>query len=305
MAVWTLFPFLSLAVSLVSGSPATTYPVKARQSINTLTTSQINAFKPYAWYANTGYCSANETINWSCGVNCQANPTFKPFASGGNGDSVQFWFVGYDPILKTVIVSHEGTDPEEIDSLLTDADFFLEPINSSLFTGVSSSVEVDSGFADDQAATATTILAAVQTVLAARSATSITTTGHSLGAALSLLDALYLSIQIPHATVNFIGFGLPRVGNQAFANLIDSTLPSRVSHVNNKEDPIPILPGEFLGFVHPSGEKHIMDDNTWVACPGQDNPSTKCSTGDVPNIFEGDLSNHDGPYVGVKMGSGC
>lgn len=31
------------------------------------------------------------------------------------------------------------------------------------------------------------------------------------GAALSLLDALYLSIQIPTATVNFIGFGLPRV----------------------------------------------------------------------------------------------
>ena len=35
---------------------------------------------------------------------------------------------------------------------------------------------------------------------------------------------------------------------------------------------------------------------------GQDNPSTGCIVGDVPNIFEGDLSDHDGPYNGVTMG---
>lgn len=35
---------------------------------------------------------------------------------------------------------------------------------------------------------------------------------------------------------------------------------------------------------------------------GQDNTSTLCSTGDVPNIFEGDTSDHDGPYDGVTMG---
>ena len=65
---------------------------------------------------------------------------------------------------------------------------------------------------------------------------------------------------------------------------------------------MPIVPGEDLGFVHPSGEVHIQDSGAWVACPGQDNDSDECSTGDVPTIFEGDVGDHDGPYDGVTMG---
>lgn len=35
---------------------------------------------------------------------------------------------------------------------------------------------------------------------------------------------------------------------------------------------------------------------------GQDNTNTLCIVGDVPNIFDGDLDNHDGPYNGIEMG---
>ena len=35
---------------------------------------------------------------------------------------------------------------------------------------------------------------------------------------------------------------------------------------------------------------------------GQDNTSTLCIVGDVPNIFESDEADHDGPYDGVEMG---
>jgi hypothetical protein len=48
-------------------------------------------------------------------ANCAgANPAFHPVASGGDGDSVQFWFVGVDTKLGTIIVSHQGTDPSEM-----------------------------------------------------------------------------------------------------------------------------------------------------------------------------------------------
>lgn len=81
-----------------------------------------------------------------------------------------------------------------------------------------------------------------------------------------------------------------------------------------------------MGYHHPSGEVHIMANGQWVSCPGkhsipvlregerltgqtitvgQDNTSTECIVGDVPNIFDGDLSNHDGPYNGITMGSNC
>ena len=75
-----------------------------------------------------------------------------------------------------------------------------------------------------------------------------------------------------------------------------------MTHINNMEDPVPIVPGEDLGFVHPSGEVHIQDSGAWVACPGQDNESDLCTTGDVPTIFDGNTDDHGGPYNGVFMG---
>ena len=58
-----------------------------------------------------------------------------------------------------------------------------------------------------------------------------------------------------------------QVGNQDFANYVDGQ-DMLVTHINNKEDPVPILPGMFLGFHHPSGEVHITDSEVWESCPG-------------------------------------
>lgn len=160
------------------------------------------------------------------------------------------------------------------------------------------------------------MLSAVQSALSQSGFSTVTTVGHSLGAALALLDGVYLPLNLP-SSIGFqtITYGLPRVGNQDFAAYVDANLA--ITHINNKyvfdvlinprglgadqghcsrEDPIPTVPGMFLGYHHPQGENHIMDDNTWVACPGDDNPSTMCSTGDVPTVAQGSLSDHDGMF---------
>ena len=117
--------------------------------------------------------------------------------------------------------------------------------------------------------TGPTILSAVQKTLSAHSASSVTVVGHSLGAALALLDGVYFRIHLSTSVhVRVVGYGMPRVGNQAFANWVDSNLSGQVTHVNNEEDPIPIVPGRFLDFVHVSGEVHITDSGTWENCPG-------------------------------------
>ena len=117
--------------------------------------------------------------------------------------------------------------------------------------------------------TASNILAIVQNTLSMKNTSSVTVVGHSLGGALALLDGVFLSLQLPKSvTVKVISYGMPRVGNQAFANLVDSQLSGLVTHVNNKEDPVPTVPGMFLGFHHPSGEVHIQDSGAWDACPG-------------------------------------
>jgi len=291
--------FLACVLTAVRSTPTH----ERRQSIAAISTTQIDSYTPYTNYASTGYCAASTTINWSCGANCEANPNFIPTASGGNGDGTQYWFVGYDPTLNEVIVSHQGTDVTEILSDLTDADFFLESLSTTLFPGLSSSIEAHNGFQSEQAQTAQPVLAAVTSTMSQYGTTKVTVVGHSLGAAIALLDSVYLPLHLPSgSTVSFIGYGLPRVGNQAFASYVDDHPAVSVTHINNMEDLVPILPGMFLGFVHPAGEIHIQDSGSWDACPGEDNPSTLCIVGDVPNIFEGDESNHDGPYNGITMG---
>lgn len=82
-------------------------------------------------------------------------------------DSSTTGFVGYDATLKTVIVSHKGTNTSEMcvswrtmltvlltkyhisEPLLTDADDILSKLDSSLFPGISSSVKVHSRFAKE------------------------------------------------------------------------------------------------------------------------------------------------------------
>lgn len=275
-----------------------------RQAITPLSSSQMASFAPFTHFASTAYCNSSTTVNWSCGSNCQANPDFLPTASGGDGDATQFWYVGFSPSQNnTVIVAHQGTDTSKLLPILTDLNLLLAPLDASLFPGIPSSVEAHDGFASQQARTASEILSAVQQTLSAHGTSSVTVVGHSLGAALALLDGVYLRLNL-NATVDVrvIGYGMPRVGNQDFADWVDAHLGGQVTHINNREDRIPILPPRLLGFHHASGEVHITDSGTWESCPGQDNPSNECIVGDVPNIFESNTSDHKGPYDGISMG---
>ncbi|KAF9016515.1 alpha/beta-hydrolase [Hymenopellis radicata] len=254
--------------------------LEARQSITTLSASAIAAFKPYTYYASTAWCDASVTLTWTCGRNCDANPDFKPVASGGNSDSVQFWYVGYDPNLNTVIVAHQGTDTSHLLPILTDGDFFLSELDDNLFPNLSSDIKVHSGFKEAQENTATTVLASVKSAMSTFSTNAVTIVGHSLGGAIALLDG--------------------QVGNEEFADYVDAHVS--VSRVINREDLFPILPGQFMGYHHCAGEKHILDSGKWVACPGHGNDDERCSAGDVDFIFEGNTVDHTGPYDGVEMG---
>ncbi|KAI0788152.1 lipase [Fomes fomentarius] len=296
---WRAKAFVAL-VALCTQAAALPAPEK-RQGIALLTITQIAAFRPYTHYASTGYCSPKSTLAWNCGANCDANPQFVPVASGGDGVITQFWYVGFDPKLDEVIVGHQGTDQDKIVPLLTDGDIIFDPLDKKLFPGLPSSIKVHSGFSGSQARSASGVLAAVKTALAKFGTKKVTVTGHSLGGAIGLIDALFLHIQNPGITTRFVGYGSPRVGNQEWADYIDS-LPISVTRINNKEDIVPILPGRFLGYHHASGEVHIQESGAWLACPGQDNTDARCTIGTVPNIFEGEPNDHDGPYDGIETG---
>ena len=106
---------------------------------------------------------------------------------------------------------------------------------------------------------------------------------------------------MPSSTrIRVFGYGMPRVGNGAFADYVDTIFGdgSDLTRINNREDFIPMLPPADWGFVHPSGEVHIQDSGDWVACsaqPGEENTSNLCTLGDV-GLLHFSIQDHLGPY---------
>ena len=145
---------------------------------------------------------------------------------------------------------------------------------------------------------------AVESLLQMYPGTMVTVIGHSLGAALALLDGVRLRLLLsPTTDVKVIGYGMPRVGDQGFANFVDVILLDRVSRINNKKDPVPTLPpmGLFGGYHHVSGETHIQETGEWIECPGEDNRDPRCIVGAVPSIFQAKAPDHIGPYNNIML----
>ncbi|EUC63681.1 lipase [Rhizoctonia solani AG-3 Rhs1AP] len=312
---------LRLGLILLGLLQSTTALPLRRDGTTTLSATEIDSYKIYAQFAQVGYCPPSKTANWTCGESCNAIPDFTPYATGGDGGSVPHWYVGYHAGSHSVVVSNQGSDFDQFEAVLVNAEIFQKNLDATLFPGISENVKAHSGkskqpritqkaqswtfsvgFIDAQATSAAAKLAAVQLAMASSGTSSVTLTGHSLGGAISLLDSLYLSLNLPSATIKTVTHGMPRVGNREFADLVDSKIPD-LSRITNMQDLVPILPGRLFGYAHPSGEKHIVSAGSWVACAGHDNTDDSCITGTVRTIFNGRSEDHTGPYEGVSIGA--
>ncbi|KAG7086415.1 hypothetical protein E1B28_002370 [Marasmius oreades] len=297
------FNTLVLLVSLFSLGHVLASPIRNQNSI--LSDKQVACFRPFTHYASAAYCPSQQIKNWTCGEDCRANPTFEVVDAGGDGAAVQFWYVGFDASLNTVVIGHQGTDRSRIQAIITDAIFLPVPLRSKYFPDIPWSIKVHLGFKEEHAKTAENILQAVTTTLMHHPQASVAVVGHSLGGALALLDSLYLALHLaPTTKITMVGYGMPRVGNDAFARYIDQHSTISLYHITNKKDPVPVMPAQTLGFHHCNGELHIREDDAWISCPGHDNPSKECSAGAV-GIFGRNVKDHSGPYDGIWMGAAC
>ncbi|KAI0699167.1 alpha/beta-hydrolase [Cerioporus squamosus] len=298
--------FLSTVVCgvlLASAGRAAALPTLQARAVTQLSSSDLSALAPFTHFAGATYCGLDTITAWSCTA-CKSVPGFQPTLVGGDGNAIQQYFVGRWADQKAIVVAHEGTDPTQFLSDLTDVNLFTKSLDTTLFPGVPSSVQVHGGFADEHAKTAAPILAEVKSLLATTGYTNVFLVGHSLGGALAELDAMFMTLNLPSSVhVKGVTYGTPRVGNPAWATLFDSKVAD-FEHINNQDDPIPIVPGRSLGFQHPHGEIHILGAGDAVACPGDDDATdAQCTISSVPNVFESDLVDHLGPYEGIYVGT--
>ncbi|PSR74465.1 hypothetical protein PHLCEN_2v9812 [Hermanssonia centrifuga] len=296
--------FLSLfaALPLASAAPLFGFNLGDGQTTNGAPTAfsqsdiDTDLLRP-AQFSRVAYCSSASVTSLSCGAPCDVVNTMKVLQTGGDNEDIPRFFIAQDPDSQSIIVAHQGTDPEEILSVANDVEFKQVAMNSTLFPSAAKGALVHDGFQDTQGRTADIVLSTVQSALASTGFKRVLTTGHSLGAAVATLDATMLRMALPSdVDVNSVVFGLPRVGNQQFADMIDSMI-SDFTHVTNQDDPVPTVPPRFLSFQHPQGEIHItkVDSSgaaTLEACPGQEN--SNCSEGN--SLLDASVDNHLGPY---------
>ncbi|KAJ7436324.1 alpha/beta-hydrolase [Mycena latifolia] len=299
------FTFVLFSLALVKRGVST--PLSARDdATTTLTDADIQSrdLISIAAFAAAAYCVRAGL--WNCGDACDKIPDTQLVFTIGDDAATPDVYVAYSQSRNQIIVGHEGTDPSQILSVENDIHFSPTPLLTVLnAAGTPDGIEVHNGFQTAWVQTSTLVLGAVQQVQAQVPDASILVTGHSLGAAISLLDAIFLKQQLPSNTsIEVVGFGRPRVGNPAFANWVDSMFGTKNTFVVSRDDPVPHVPLLIQGFQHESGEVWIKDNTTTLACDGQENPNCSDSIG-VLDAVTG-VSDHTGPYFGVNMGhSSC
>ncbi|KAL0950172.1 hypothetical protein HGRIS_010165 [Hohenbuehelia grisea] len=288
-------------------------------SVTPVPAEAMRRFEVFGLFAKAAYCSPDMIFPvWKCGISSEKIPTFKPSMVGGDGGEVQRFFTGHWPDEEAIIVSHQGTDPFEFEALVTDLKFTPKPLDPKLFPGLPKGILVHHGFSDAHKRTAKDVLGEVKRLLQKTKYKKVYITGHSLGGALASLEALFLTLQLkdhPDVSIKAVTYGMPRVGNQQFADTFDKLVPN-YKRINRHRDLIPALPPRSfhhmagpiqidVDFVHMKGEIHILEGgDRVVACPGQDLAMQDCHANDVPGILDGNLFHHLGPYPpsGIRMG---
>jgi hypothetical protein len=262
----------------------------------------ISPFVSAAQFARAAYCSPADVTAWTCEA-CRANAGTKILIAGGDGGITPQYFVGVEPKTNSVIVAHQGTKKENPLSVLNDLEFNLISPPENRFPGAAAKgVKMHNGFFKTFNRTIDQILPVVKQALADNKSKNVLVTGHSLGAAVSLLDALYLRMQLgSDVKITSTQFGLPRAGNPEFADFVEQTLgKDNFKFFINGGDPVPKIPPTNLGFQHPAGELFQKNGTNpqVLDCPGAENEN--CSAG--ISLLKADVSAHKGPYTGVFMG---
>jgi len=259
------------------------------------------------WYfSKSTFCHRHDIRAWNC-------TTCAPYVTGmedvvvlHNSTTGSQGFVGYDSERNWIVAAFRGTNS----NLNWEQDFDAFMVDFTLpNTTCGNACRVHQGFFAVYESLRPQLLSAFEATwrLHADAAPAAMVTGHSLGAALSMLAAVDLISQYStrfHLNFTLYNFGEPRVGNPAFVLWATHTilLPyHRQYRVTHKSDPIPRVPPLEFGYLHAPHEiwYNNNDNNTnYTHCVDnatQEDLSCSMSQYDI------DMGDH-GLYMGIVWG---
>ena len=193
------------------------------------------------YYCKASYCDAGTIGSWNCPP-CSYHPSFTSVNVYHNMSIDSQGFTGYDTNSNTIVVAFRGS--ANIENWFSDLDFTF-----TTYPVAACNCQVHQGFFDEWLSLSSSVLADVRNLVSQYSGAQILVTGHSLGAAVSILAALDIVNEVTSSGVTVYNFGQPRVGDNSFAAYAAGMLPQgRQFRVTHGYDPVPHVPRCSLAF---------------------------------------------------------
>ena len=144
----------------------------------------IDDSKRYASYAAVAFCPKDAVEAWSCGTTSKypklANVTYVE-----NERTKAVSYIGYNPVEKEMVISWRGSC--NIENWIEDFNFEMQPYSKC------KGCFIHTGFMEDYRLNERKLLIAAKNIMANYRVDKIVCTGHSLGAALSIISGMELS----------------------------------------------------------------------------------------------------------------
>lgn len=252
-------------------------------------------------WAGAAYCSPDSIVTWTCGKHCEG-------ATVGTKAMLYFSISSYEAVgwvgvqkdgvdewgnpMSYIIVSYRGSEglTNWIQNLkFARADVPWDPAGNASNT---STGHVHLGFLQTFQASEDLVTTMVKDLLTQYPSYTLLITGHSLGAAVATLAASrFKRILGPSQPIRVVTFESPRVGDEAFAALLNADYggTGNFIRVTNRGDPVVHLPPTWVYFKHCTREVYQAFDNQTYTCDPLNGEDPTCADS---NLIATDISAH-------------
>jgi len=241
--------------------------------------NKTNSYR-FLYYAYAAYNMPTPGA-WNCPYCTNYTKGFVQTVSCHNLTSGAYAYVGYNPNYAEIVASYRGSS--DIQNWIEDLDAIKTPPGQA-FPGIPNAL-VEQGFYYYYESVKTCVVHEVKRLMGLHTTYKIAITGHSLGAAGSMLSSMDLVVNMGVKNVITYNFGEPRLGNKDFYNAALTYQPTLQRMVDN-EDCVPKLPPQALGYHHEAyevfetptgGQNFKVCDSSGEDPTCSDNVGTNCN----------------------------
>jgi len=250
-----------------------------------------NELQTYLMYAYSAYCTEG-LQNWTC-FWCTKVPSVPPLNLDQvlyDEDTDTYGYIAHSN--NSIIIGFRGTNDFSLKNWVTDFEFWRRTPYHDV-----PGAEVHYGWYTVYEKLKPVLLPVIRALEAKYPKYHIYTTGHSLGAALSILCAVDLARE-GIQNVEVYNFGDTRVGNHAFAKYFKTMVPL-TRRTTNQNDLVVHYPAEWLGYHHVATEVWFPNNvYNFTICDGSGEDSN-CSD----SVLGDSIFDHLG-YLGFDQSEG-